>query len=104
MTAMGAPDVAVEGEVIELDPPRKLVQTWHPLWDAERAAEPVTRLTYEIEADKAGVTKLTVTHDVTGAPHAAAMVAGEHPNAGGGWSELLSDLKTLLETGKPLAG
>lgn len=104
MKAMGAPDVAVEGEVIEADPPRKLVQTWHPIWDAENAAEPVTRLTYEIETNEAGVSKLTVIHDVTGAPRAGAMVGGEVPNAGGGWSEQLSDLKTLLETGKPLAG
>jgi uncharacterized protein YndB with AHSA1/START domain len=104
MKAMGAPEVAFEGQVIEVDPPRKLVQTWHPTWDAETAAEPVTRLTYEIEAEEAGVAKLTVTHDVTGALRVAAMVGGEVPNAGGGWSELLSDLKTLLETGKPLAG
>ncbi|MEV0967193.1 SRPBCC family protein [Microtetraspora glauca] len=104
MKAMGAPDVAVEGEVIESDPPRRLVQTWHPVWDVETAAEPVTRLTYEIEAGEAGVTKLTVTHDVTGASHVGAMVAGDLRGAGGGWSELLSDLKTLLETGKPLAG
>jgi uncharacterized protein YndB with AHSA1/START domain len=104
MKAMGSPDVAVEGHVIEVDPPRKLVQTWHPVWDAQVAAEPVTRLTFEIEVDQAGVAKLTVTHDVTGASNVAALVAGEVPNAGDGWSELLSDLKTLLETGKPLAG
>jgi hypothetical protein len=43
---------------------------------------------------------LTVTHELDGAPNTAAMVAGEIENAGGGWSEILSDLKTLLETGK----
>lgn len=104
MKAMGSPDVVVEGEVIEADPPRKLVQTWHPVWDAETASEPATRLTYEIEQMQGGVSKLTVIHDVTGATHAAAMVAGEVPGAGGGWSEVLSDLKTLLETGRPLYG
>jgi uncharacterized protein YndB with AHSA1/START domain len=104
MKATGAPEVAVEGEVIEVDPPRRLVQTWHPVWSPEAAAEPTTRLTYEIDETAPGVTRLTVVHDVTNAPSVAALVAGEVPNAGGGWSEVLSDLKTLLETGKPLAG
>lgn len=98
MKALGAPDVVVEGTVVEADRPRRLVQTWHPVWDAETSAEPVTRLTYEIEPDESGVTKLTVIHDVTGAPHLAALVAGELPNAGGGWNAQLSELKALLET------
>ena len=74
------------------------------MWDPGSAAEPATRLTFEIEPDQGGITKLTVTHDVTGAPLVAKMVSGEVPNAGGGWSFVLSDLKTLLETGKPLGG
>jgi hypothetical protein len=45
-----------------------------------------------------------VTHDLTGAPTTAAFVTGEIPNAGGGWSFMLSDLKTLLETGQPFSG
>jgi len=97
----GAPDVIIVGEVVEADPPRKLVQTWHPIWDPREAAEAVTRLTWEITEEQ-GVCKLTVTHDVTGAPWVAAMVAGEMKDAGGGWSWVLSDLKTLLETGKAL--
>ena len=39
------PDVMFEGEVIEADPPRRLVQTWHPVFDEETSAEPATRLT-----------------------------------------------------------
>ena len=50
---MGAPDVVVDGEVIEADPPRKLVQTWRMLMDAGMAAEGFTRLTYEIEESQA---------------------------------------------------
>lgn len=96
MVAAGMPEVPVEGEVIEADPPRKLVQTWSANWNDEAP----TRLTYEIEAGESGVTKLTVTHDLDGAPETAAMVGGEVEGAGGGWSEVLSDLKTLLETGK----
>jgi hypothetical protein len=47
-----------------------------------------------------------VTHDLAGAPHLAALVGGamEAEGDGGGWTWILSDLKTLLETGKPLAG
>jgi uncharacterized protein YndB with AHSA1/START domain len=103
MTAMGAPEVIVEGEVIEADPPRKLVQTWRMLFDPAMVSEPLTRLTWEIE-EEMGVSRLTVTHELEGAPTHAALVAGDVPNAGGGWPFVLSDLKTLLETGKPLAG
>jgi uncharacterized protein YndB with AHSA1/START domain len=98
------PDVILDGEVIEADPPRKLVQTWRMLMDPGLAAEGFTRLTYEIREGRRGVTKLTVTHDLTNAPKLAALVAGgrEGEGAGGGWSEILSGLKTLLETGAPL--
>jgi uncharacterized protein YndB with AHSA1/START domain len=97
-------DVIVDGEVIEADAPRKLVQTWRMLMDPDMAAEGFTRLTYEIEEGQGGVTKLTVIHDLEGAPKLAAAVAGEMEGegAGGGWSEVLSDLKTLLETGTSL--
>ncbi|WP_092781702.1 ArsR/SmtB family transcription factor [Actinokineospora terrae] len=88
----------VEGEVIESDPPRRLVQTWRPTW----LDEPVTRLTYEIAEGDNGVCSLTLTHDVDGAPQTGAQVAGEVENAGGGWPQVLSDLKTLLETGTGL--
>jgi uncharacterized protein YndB with AHSA1/START domain len=96
-----------DGEVIEVDPPRLLVQTWRLLMDPSTAAEPFTKLTYEIEELKTqpGVCKLTVTHELTGAPATATMVAGvDEAEAGGGWAWVLSDLKSLLETGKPLNG
>jgi uncharacterized protein YndB with AHSA1/START domain len=104
MRKHGAAEVVIEGEIIEADPPHKLVQTWHALFSPETTAEPSTRLTWEIEAGDGGITKLTVTHDLRGAPTAAAFVTGEIPNAGGGWSFVLSDLKTLLETGTPFHG
>lgn len=105
MRALGAPEVAVDGEVIESDPPRRLVQTWRMVMDPAMEAEGFTRLTYEIEAIAGGATKLTIVHDLAGAPGLAAVVAGEFENegAGGGWSWVLSDLKTLLETGARLA-
>jgi uncharacterized protein YndB with AHSA1/START domain len=105
MEDAGFSGVMVDGEVIEADPPRKLVQTWRLLMDPEAEAQGFTRLTYEIETE-GGASKLTVTHDLEGAPGLAKMVAGElaDTGAGGGWSWILSDLKSLLETGKPLAG
>ena len=104
MRAMGSPEVAVDGEVIEVDPPHRLVQTWRMAMDREMAAEGFTRVTYEIEETKSGSTRLTVVHDLEGAPKLAALVAGEleDTGAGGGWSWVLSDLKSLLETGQAI--
>lgn len=104
MKALGCPDVISDGEVVEADPPRKLVQTWRMTMTPELAAEAFTRLTYEIEPVRGGVSKLTVTHDLTGAPSWASVLRGEAEGAGagGGWSEILSGLKTLLETGEQL--
>jgi uncharacterized protein YndB with AHSA1/START domain len=106
MRSMGAPEVAVDGEVLECDPPRRLVQTWRMVMDPGLAAEGFTRLTYEIAEGQGGVTRLTVTHELDGAPRLAALVGGEmeETGAGGGWSWVLSGLKTLLETGTPLQG
>jgi uncharacterized protein YndB with AHSA1/START domain len=104
MRSMGLPEVVVDGEVVEADPPRRLVQTWRLVMDPELAAEGFTRLTYDIEQGPGGVTKLTVTHELEGAPKVAAMVAGksEAEGAGGGWAWVLSGLKTVLETGEAL--
>ena len=90
-------DLMVDGEVLEVDPPRKLVQTWRFLYDPELTAEGFTRVTFQIEdAEGAeGVSMLTATHELDGAPKTAEHVTG-------GWSFILSGLKTLLETGKPL--
>lgn len=104
MKALGCPDVISDGEVIEADPPRKLVQTWRMTMTPWLAAEAYTRLTCEIEPVRGGVSRLTMTHDVTGAPIWGATLAGEGEStgAGGGWAEVLSGLKTLLETGEQL--
>jgi uncharacterized protein YndB with AHSA1/START domain len=85
-------------EVLEADPPRKLVHGWISAYDSELAAEDSSRVTWEIEPQDGGFSKLTVVHDqLEGAPKTAESVAG-------GWMYVLSGLKTLLETGKPLAG
>jgi uncharacterized protein YndB with AHSA1/START domain len=98
----GAPDVAITGEVIEVDPPRKLVQTWHMVMDETVSNEGSTTLTYEITEPREGFSKLTVVHELEGKPTLARLMSGgmEEQGAGGGWPFVLSSLKTLLETGE----
>jgi uncharacterized protein YndB with AHSA1/START domain len=87
----------VTGSIVEFEPPRRLVQSWHALFDPEMALEDESRVTWEIEAKDGGTSLLRVVHDqLEGAPKTAASVAG-------GWMWVLSGLKTLLETGAPLA-
>jgi uncharacterized protein YndB with AHSA1/START domain len=102
----GIPETIIDGEFLEVDPPRRLVQTWRMLMDADMAAEGFTKLTHEIEEIDGGVVKLTVIHELEGAPTLAFMLAGgaESTGAGGGWAWVLSDLKTLLESGSHMAG
>jgi uncharacterized protein YndB with AHSA1/START domain len=87
-----------EEEVLEFDPPRRLVHSWRSLYDPEMAAEEPSRVTWEIEPQEDGTTLLTVVHDrLEGAPKTAQSVSGT------GWTYVISGLKSLLETGKALA-
>jgi uncharacterized protein YndB with AHSA1/START domain len=89
--------VLVEGEVVEVDRPRKLVHTWRAMYDEGLADEEPSRVSWEIEPQDGGFTKLTVVHDqLERSPKTAESVSGA------GWMMVLSGLKTLLETGKPL--
>jgi uncharacterized protein YndB with AHSA1/START domain len=99
------PDVIIDGEVLEADPPHRLVTTFHMLMDPVVAAEKVTRVTYEIKETDNGVCSLTLIHELEGAPILASIVGGRFADqgAGGGHTWVLSDLKTLLETGKAFA-
>ena len=86
-------------EVLEYAPPRRLVHSWVSYYDPELAAEEPSRVSWEIEPQDGGYCLLTVTHDrLEGAPKTAESVSGT------GWMMVLSGLKTLLETGEPLAG
>jgi uncharacterized protein YndB with AHSA1/START domain len=101
MQSFGLPEVIIDGEVLEVKPPLKLVQTYRWLFNDEHKAEGFTRLTFEIEPTSAGFCALTVTHDVTGAPMmSAATQSMFNEQGGGGWDWILSDIKSLLETGK----
>jgi uncharacterized protein YndB with AHSA1/START domain len=94
------PDGSLWGdeEVIEQDPPRRLVHGWSSAYDAELAEEETSRVTWEIDPQEGGYSKLTLVHDrLEGAPKTAQQVAG-------GWMLVLSGLKTVVETGEPLAG
>ena len=104
MQAMTMPEKLADGEVVEADPPRRLVQTWRFLFDPDLVAEGFRRLTWEIEEDDGGISSLTVTHDLENAPKTAAQVASVAHiyQGGGGWALVLSDLKSLLETGSPM--
>ncbi|HKW08227.1 MAG TPA: SRPBCC domain-containing protein, partial [Candidatus Dormibacteraeota bacterium] len=83
--------------ILESDPPRRLVHRWRSLYNADLAAEPSSRVTWEIEAQDGGICRLTVIHDeLEGSPMTAASVSG-------GWMFIISGLKTFLETGEPLA-
>jgi uncharacterized protein YndB with AHSA1/START domain len=86
-----------DAPVFEFDPERRLVHGWQSLYDPELAAEEPSRVAWEIEPQDGGFCKLTLVHDrLEGAPKTAASVSG-------GWMIVLSGLKTLLETGQPMA-
>ena len=91
-------DLRWEEEVLESDPPRRLSHVWISAYDDEMAAEEPSRVTWEIEPQKEGdFCLLTVTHDrLEGAPKTAAGVGGT------GWMGVLSNMKSLLETGSSL--
>jgi uncharacterized protein YndB with AHSA1/START domain len=95
-TSMPDGTPSVEGTVEVLDPPRRLVLTWHPLYDAAMAAEPASRVEWQLEDAGEGLTRLRLVHgDLARSPRTWAGV--EH-----GWVWILDGLKTVLETGAPL--
>ncbi len=82
-----------EGENLEVDPPRKLVQSATMLWSDDVKSEGKTRITWEIEPIGDSC-RLTVTHDQ--------LREGANDELYGGWPMILSGLKTWLETGELL--
>lgn len=82
------------GENVEVDPPRRLVQTFTALWSEDVKREGTTRVTWEIEPVGEDSCQLRVTHDQLG--------EGADSQLYGGWMMILSGLKTLLETGEDL--
>lgn len=88
----GEESTAIEGEIVELEPQRKLVHTFRFC----SLEEPASRVVYEIEPVDQTTVQLTVTHDELD-PEGAT-----YGEVGAGWPRLLSSLKSYLETGEPL--
>ena len=88
-----APGLIAEGTNLEVDPPRKLVQSYTALWSDDAKKEGSSRVTYEIEP-VGDSCRLTVTHD--------RLREGASPELYGGWPMVLSGLKTWLESGELL--
>jgi uncharacterized protein YndB with AHSA1/START domain len=82
-----------EGENLEVEPPRRLVQSFRALWSDEVKAEGTSRVTYEIEP-VGDSCRLRVVHDE--------LREDANDELYGGWPMVLSGLKTLLETGEEL--
>jgi uncharacterized protein YndB with AHSA1/START domain len=89
----GAGIAIAEGENLEVDPPRRLVQSFTALWSEDVKEEGTSRVTWEIEP-VGDSCRLTVTHDQ--------LREGANDELYGGWPMILSGLKTLLETGELL--
>jgi uncharacterized protein YndB with AHSA1/START domain/DNA-binding transcriptional ArsR family regulator len=93
MTHPGAPGPLGEGENLDVDPPRRLVQSMVALWSDDVKSEGTSRVTWEIEP-VGDSCRLTVTHDQ--------LREGANPEIYGGWPMILSGLKTWIETGQVL--
>jgi uncharacterized protein YndB with AHSA1/START domain/DNA-binding transcriptional ArsR family regulator len=93
VTNPAAPGPLIEGENLEVDPPRRLVQTMVALWSDEAKDEGTTRVTWEIEP-VGDSCRLTVTHDQ--------LREDASDQLYGGWPMIVSGLKTWLETGEVL--
>ena len=87
---------AVSGKIVEVEPARRLVMTWSALWDAEVAKDRPSRVTYELEAAGPETTRLRLRHEGFEGETAT------YASSSGAWPMLMSSLKTLLETGRPL--
>ncbi len=93
MSHPDAPGLLGEGEVVEADPPRRLVHTMTALWSEEVKSEGASRVSWDIEP-VGDSCRLTVTHDQ--------LRDGANDQIYGGWPMILSGLKTWLETGELL--
>jgi uncharacterized protein YndB with AHSA1/START domain/predicted transcriptional regulator len=82
-----------EGENLEVDPPRRLVQSFNATWSEDVKAAGTSRVTWDIEQIEDSC-RLTVTHDQ--------LPEDVNSQIYGGWPMILSGLKTLLETGETL--
>ena len=83
------------GEVLEIDPPKRLVLSWRHEMNPEKKAEGWSRMSYELE-EKGEMVKLTVLHEMDRGQSQFIQAVSN------GWPTILSSLKTMLETGTAL--
>ena len=86
----------VEGRVVECDPPRRLAVTWRVMWVEEMRKLPECLVTYQID-DLGEVVRLTMTES-----HQIELDEKMLEGGRRGWPVILNNLKTLLETGRPM--
>jgi uncharacterized protein YndB with AHSA1/START domain len=87
----------VDGEILEVEPEKRLVMTWRAHWDESVAKDRASRVSYELAPAGPSTTKLRVVHgDFDGQ-------TATYTGSVEGWPLMLSSLKSLLETGKALA-
>jgi uncharacterized protein YndB with AHSA1/START domain len=89
----------VDGEILGIEPEKRLVMTWKAHWDDSVAKDRASRVSYELSPAGPSATLLHLVHDDFDGP-TATYSRSVHA---GGWPLMLSSLKSLLETGKPLA-
>jgi uncharacterized protein YndB with AHSA1/START domain len=87
--------VTDSGEILEVEPERKLVLTWRNELFPDMTAEGYSRMTYELEPT-GDLVKLTITHEMEKA--GSKFIKG----VAGGWPIIVASLKTLMETGESL--
>jgi uncharacterized protein YndB with AHSA1/START domain len=87
----------VDGKVLDVEPGTRLVMTWAAHWDEAASADRPSRVAFELSPVDAGTTRLSLVHDD---------FDGKTPTYEGSvssWPRMLSSLKSLIETGKPIA-
>ena len=87
----------VDGEILDIEPEKRLVMSWKAHWDDSVAKDRPSRVRYELSAAGPSTTRLHVVHDDFDGQTAT------YSGSVDGWPLMLSSLKSLLETGKPLA-
>ena len=87
----------VDGEILEVEAEKRLVMTWQARWDDSVAKDAPSRVTYELTSAGPSTTRLHLVHDGFDGHNAT------YSGSVDGWPLMLSSMKTLLETGKPLA-
>ena len=92
----GGDAVLLAGEILDADPPHRLVMSFNASWGPALSADPPSRVTWELTPTSEGVTCLRAVHD------GFETETETYRQVAGGWPFIASGLKTLLETGAPM--